>query len=201
MGIKTLLSECFLNRGFTLLQWFLNLVLQFPHFTLNINGQYNTAPTVVSQHDYMLDYLHFLICTYLFFPPSYDLAPLVIHRNFTIQSQLSFLRSEILYDRWITVKMKKLHSLVDISMPCCVSLAWPWHPSLPQTVSWQSTCSWLLKHHSAVSVLLVYGMMGEAISYIWPVMLKGFPQCTQLELLHWCAVLTKIFDQSRPWHV
>lgn len=41
----------FFNRGFTLLQWLLNLVLQIPHFTLNIKGQCNTTPKLVSQHD------------------------------------------------------------------------------------------------------------------------------------------------------
>lgn len=90
MGTKTLLSECFLNRGFTLLQWLLNLVLQIPHFTLNINRQCNTAPK---------KYLIMIICIYLFLQPtttflSCDHVPPVVHHSFTIQSQLSFLRSE-----------------------------------------------------------------------------------------------------------
>lgn len=124
MGTKTLLSECFLNRGFTLLQWLLNLVLQIPHFTLNINGQSNTVPKLVSPHDYMHDYLHLP-----FFFPNLRLfsVPPVVHHSFTIQSQLSFLRSEthenydLVWQMNHRVKTKALYSLVDISMPRCLA--------------------------------------------------------------------------------
>lgn len=165
MGTKTLLSECFLNRGFTLLQWLLNLVLQIPHFTLNINGQSNTVPKLVSPHDYMHDYLHLP-----FFSPTYDFF--LSHQLYTTASLYSHsylfsgqkhMRIMIWYDRWITESRRRHCTALWTSACPAVSLARPWHLSFPQTVFWQSACSWLLKHHSAFSVLLVHGVMGEAI--------------------------------------
>lgn len=125
MGTKTLLSECFLNRGFTLLQWLLNLVLQIPHFTLNINGQSNTVPKLVSPHDYMHDYLHLP-----FFSPTYDFF--LSHQLYTTASLYShsYLFSgqkhmrqnyDLVWQMNHRVKTKALYSLVDISMPRCLA--------------------------------------------------------------------------------
>lgn len=107
MGTKTLLYECFLNRGFTLLQWLLNLVLQIPHFILNIKGQCNITAKLVSQHDYW----HCIISIYLCFQPTTFL--IMPHRLYTKASLYShgctfclvrntWGRVMIWYDRWIT---------------------------------------------------------------------------------------------------
>lgn len=204
MGTKTLLSECFLNRGFTLLQ---SVVIESgasdPTFYIEYQKgmQYSTKKSI-SSWLYAFTFfsnLQLLFCPVIMSHQLYTTASLYSH-SYLFSGQKHMRQSyDLVWQMNHRVKTKALYSLVDISMPRCVSLAQPWHPSLPQTVFWQSACSWLLKHRSAFSVLLVHGLMGEAILYIRLAMLKGFPQWTQLELLRWCAVLTKTFDQSGPW--